>query len=349
MITTEIPIKNYFFLLSYAWNMLRESESLKVNFEKCSTPNDLFARVLVNGLNILIKKGLSKNYSSVSNTTTYLKGKVLIADSMSHFLNHSGKVICEHDELDHNILENQIIFQTLRNLQGKNIDLSLKREIHKLLKLSKSISSIEIKQSHFGQLSKQRDSLRSLLLNLCEIVYLSSIPTYTTGEKIFRDFINDEKSLGKLFEAFIYNFYRSKLKQNYSISKDEIRWGLTPLDETSQAYLPKMRSDVVIQTKNVKIIIDTKFYKSTFQSFYEKETIHSGNLYQIQSYIQHDTSTGEPKDRIGILLYPTIKETPPLKFKYQDGNRLQVRTIDLGQDWEKIEESLLNLIIEITA
>lgn len=349
MITTEIPVKNYFFLLGYAWNMLRECEQLKVNFEKCDTPNDLFARILVNGLNVLIRKGLKKDYQSLIEPVGYLKGKILISESMPYFLSQQGKLVCEHDELSHNIPENQIIFQTLRNLQFAKIDSGLKKEIHKLLRLAGEIQPIEIKKSHFENRKRHKDSLHSLLINVCEVAYLSSLPSYISGEKIFRDFINDERGLGRLFEAFIYNFYRSKLRDQFLISKDEIRWGLAPLDEVSGTYLPKMRSDVVVQSNKVKIIIDTKFYKSTFQNFYDKETIHSGNLYQIQSYIHHDSTTGERKERVGVLLYPTIKETPPLRYKYQDGNGLQVRTIDLSKDWKDIEESLLGLITEIAA
>lgn len=349
MITTEIPVKNYFFLLSYAWNMMHESSQLKVNFEKCNTPSDLFASILVNGLNVLIRKGLKKDYKPLIEPVGYIRGKILISDSVTYFLSQKGKLICEHDELTHNNLENQIIFQTLRNLRSSKIDSSLKKEIHKLLRLSEDIRPIEVQKSHFKNRPRHKDPLLSLLLNVCEVAYLSSLPTYISGDKIFRDFVNDENSLGSLFEAFIYNFYRSKLKNQFSISKDHIRWGLTAMDEASENYLPRMRTDVVVQSERVKIIIDTKFYKSTFQNFHDKETIHSGNLYQIQSYIVHDSSNGEKKDRVGVLLYPTIKKTPPLKYKYPDGNGLQVRTIDLSKDWYEIEKDLLDMIVEIAA
>src|SRR5690606_22553793 len=159
MITTEIPVKNYFFLLSYAWNMLRESSHLKVNFEKCNTPNDLFASILVNGLNVLIRKGLKKDYKPQVEPVGYIRGKILVSDSVPYFLSQKGKLICEHDDLTHNTLENQIIFQTLRNLQSSKIESGLKKEIHKLLRLSGDIQSIEIQKSHFKNRPRYKDPL----------------------------------------------------------------------------------------------------------------------------------------------------------------------------------------------
>jgi 5-methylcytosine-specific restriction enzyme subunit McrC len=349
MITTEIPVKNYFFLLSYAWDMLRENSYLKVDYESCSTPNDLFARILINGLNILIKKGLKKDYKSLTEPMGYLRGKILITESLPLIMSQQNKLMCQHHDLTHNVLENQIIFQTARNLQKSDINKHLKNELNKVIRLAADIEGIELNTGHFDKITKGRDRLQSLLLNVCEIVHLASLPNYSSGERIFRDFINDEKGLGRLFESFIYNFYKLNLDKQFSVTKDEISWGLAPLDEVSGVYLPRMRTDVVVQTPAKKIIIDTKFYKNTFQNFHHKDTVHSSNLYQIQSYILNDSLTGDKKNRTGVLLYPTIKETSPLFYKYADGNQLQVHTIDLSKEWHEIEISLLALIGKIAA
>ena len=348
MITTEIPVKNYFYLLSYAWNLLTEKDLIKVNFEDCETLDDLFSRILTSGVSLLIKKGVKKNYEYHQEDLSCIRGKISIQNSINLIISNKNKINCEFDELTYDILENRVIFQTLRNLLSSSINKDAKSSILKLLRFCGDITPIEIRKTDFKLMKKERCGLRALLINVCEVIYDSSLPSHENGERIFRDFINDERELGRLFEAFVFNFYREKLKAA-AVTREEIAWGLTTHDELSKEYLPKMRTDVVIKIANTKLIIDTKFYKSTFQNFHQKDTIHSNNLYQIQSYVLHDSLSNIGSTRIGVLLYPTIKSSPILSYTLNSNSRLQVRTVDLSLEWFEIEKQLLEIYSELTA
>jgi 5-methylcytosine-specific restriction enzyme subunit McrC len=348
MITTEIPIKNYFYLLSYAWNLLTEKDLIKVQLDDCETLDDLFARILISGTSLLVKKGVRKDYELHQEDLSFIRGKISIQDSINLILSNQNKLSCQFDELTYDILENRIIFQTLRNLLSSSIDKDAKSSIIKILRLCGGISSTEIRKSDFKNLRRERCGLRALLINVCEIIYDSKLPLNEHGGRIFRDFINDERELGRLFEAFVYNFYKNKLTGS-KVSRDDISWGLVSSDEVSRSYLPRMRTDVVISSGNKKAIIDTKFYKETFQQFHSKQSIHSGNLYQIQSYVLHDSILSPDIERVGVLLYPVINPTPKLKYQLNPNNMIQVRTIDLSKDWQEIERDLLDMYAEFAA
>lgn len=348
MITTEIPVKNYFYLLSYAWNLLTEKDLIKVKLDDCETLDDLFARILISGTSLLVKKGVRKDYELHQEDLSCIRGKISVQDSINLILSNQNKLNCQFDELTYDILENRIIFQTLRNLLSSSIDKGSKSSIIKLLRLCGGISSIEIRKTDFKKLRRERCGLRALLINVCEIIYDSKLPLNEQGDRIFRDFINDERELGRLFEAFIYNFYKSKLTGS-KVSRDDISWGLASSDEVSRSYLPRMRTDVVISSVNKKAIIDTKFYKETFQQFHSKQSVHSGNLYQIQSYVLHDSILNPDIERVGVLLYPVINPTPNLNYQLNPSNKIQVRTIDLSKDWQEIEKDLLDMYSELVA
>lgn len=82
------------------------------------------------------------------------------------------------------------------------------------------------------------------------------------------------------------------------------------------------------------------------QSHYEKETIHSGNLYQIFTYVKNQDASGSGKVS-GMLLYAKTQEeiTPESSF-VMGGNRISVKTLDLNQEFAVIAGQLDAIVEE---
>lgn len=76
------------------------------------------------------------------------------------------------------------------------------------------------------------------------------------------------------------------------------------------------------------------------QSQFNNNTIHSGNLYQIYTYVKNMDKDGSGKVS-GLLLYAKTDEmiTPEAKFSL-DGNKIMVKTLDLYCDFETIKKQL---------
>ena len=89
------------------------------------------------------------------------------------------------------------------------------------------------------------------------------------------------------------------------------------------------------------MIIDTKYYNKSMQRQYDKSTIHSGNLYQIHTYVT-EYDEGHKGNVDGMLLYAKTQEdiTPDGQIKHKDGNTIYFRTLDLNTDFDTIRKRL---------
>ena len=93
------------------------------------------------------------------------------------------------------------------------------------------------------------------------------------------------------------------------------------------------------------MIIDTKYYQEALQTYYDKKTIHSNNLYQIYSYLKnYEAEDKENKHCRGMLLYPTTSDEISLSYDV-DGHEISIKTINLNQHWKKID-SFTNIGLE---
>jgi 5-methylcytosine-specific restriction enzyme subunit McrC len=105
-----------------------------------------------------------------------------------------------------------------------------------------------------------------------------------------------------------------------------------------------METDITIENEYGKTIIDAKYYKETLIAKYDREKVHSNNLYQLFSYLmnQRGLSVLSYQTR-GILIYPTIENEVDLDYWY-DKHRIQVKTVNLNMNWKLIEERLKEII-----
>ena len=112
--------------------------------------------------------------------------------------------------------------------------------------------------------------------------------------------------------------------------------------------LPKMQSDITLSYKDKILIIDAKFWTHSTQTQYDKHTIHSGNLYQIFTYVKNKAANiGDTSCEVaGMLLYARTDEMIQPDVEYRmSGNSISVRTLDLNCEFHVIAKQL-NVIVE---
>lgn len=112
----DIPIKNIYYLLSYAWNKLEEGERINVAQMECATLIDLLASVLANGAAHVLRRGLDRGYVPYSEETATLRGKLDTATTLKRTYFAAPRIFCEYDDFQHNILHNQILATTMFNV-----------------------------------------------------------------------------------------------------------------------------------------------------------------------------------------------------------------------------------------
>ncbi len=155
----------------------------------------------------------------------------------------------------------------------------------------------------------------------------------------------DSQEMSHLYEKFILEYYKREFPQLHA-SASQIPWAL---DDDMTELLPIMQSDIMLSYKDTVLIIDAKYYSEhTTQVHYDVHTVHSGNLYQIFTYVKNKDAVfaGRPHQVSGMLLYARTDETIQPDQTYQmHGNRIDVKTLNLNCDFSEIAEQL-NLIAE---
>ena len=104
-----ILIKNIFYMLSYAYQVLRQSNYKKIESEPFDNVCDLFAAILVQGMNQQIKQGLHKEYVSLTDDLSTVKGKLNIQGTIENQMKRLQRICCDFDELSENNRLNQIL------------------------------------------------------------------------------------------------------------------------------------------------------------------------------------------------------------------------------------------------
>ncbi|MDD4697652.1 MAG: 5-methylcytosine-specific restriction endonuclease system specificity protein McrC [Fermentimonas sp.] len=342
----QIPIENIYFLLCYAWNKLEEKERVNISIDGKTELLDLFAKILINASRSLLKRGIDKNYIDYAEELTGVKGKIQISQTLKRNLLIKQRTICTFDDFSSNIISNRILVTTIYRLtRTKGLDNELKKELVGILRMLDGIEQIEITNSLFKQVKINRNNrFYGFVMNVCQIIYDSTLPSEEQGKYKFTDFTRDDNKMNQLFEAFIRNFYRIEQRKYKAVKKETIMWQFDNIDNESFDYLPQMETDITLENDEEKIIIDAKFYRETMTVHFDKERIKSANLYQLFSYLlNQEDNTTKTVTATGILLYPTIENDYNLDFKYKE-HEIQIRTVNLNADWRDITKRLKEII-----
>jgi len=342
----KIPIENIYFLLSYAWNKLDDKERVNVSIDDKTELLDLFAKILINGTNSLLKRGIDKNYINHTEEIAGVKGKVQISQTLKSNLLFRQKAICTYSDLSPNILTNRILVTTIYQLaRTKDLDSQLKDKLVSLLRMLGGIEQIELTTSIFKQVKLNRNNrFYGFILNVCQIIHENLLPSEELGKFKFTDFTRDERKMNQLFESFVRNFYRIEQRKYNTVKREIIKWQFEKSGDESLQYLPQMETDISLESDTEKIIIDAKYYSETMTINYDKEKIKSANLYQLFSYLLNQESI-DPKTQnaTGILLYPTIETDYNLAFQYGH-HKILIRTVNLNTNWKNISLRLKEII-----
>lgn len=345
---SRIPIRNVYFLLCYAWGRLQEGALVDVAAIDGTELVDLFAAVLLSGTHHLLRRGLDRGYLTEEAELAGVRGRIDIGMTARRMLSTHGRAYCQFDELRVDTLPNQILKTTIRHLScTTGISAQLREQLSRLGKALGGITEIHLSRGVFRRVQLQGNNrFYRFLLDVCQLVFESIMVDEATGTRRFRDFIRDEKRMAKLFEDFVFNFYRIE-RPDLEIRRDPISWVATSSDDPQLYYLPKMRTDISLRDGRRTLVIDTKFYAEVFQTYYGKRTIHSKNLYQVFSYLKNlEIAGGADANANGLLLYPVVDTPVSLRYSLPS-HTVRVCTVDLMQAWPDIRAQLLSLTKEL--
>ena len=115
-----ILIKNIYYMLTYAFQILKEKDIVQIESESFQDIQDLFAEIITKGMSVQLKQGLYKQYIAYDENLLKVRGKINIPATIKNQIQKRKLVHCEYDELSENNIYNQIIKTTLSILLKDN-------------------------------------------------------------------------------------------------------------------------------------------------------------------------------------------------------------------------------------
>lgn len=339
-----IPVQNVYYMLAYAFQVLNEDGYRNVATEQFNNVAELCAAILTKGVSLQLKRGLGRDYISETETLSGLRGKIDITESIKTQTILRRQMVCTYDEFSVNTYMNRIIKTTMLKLLHADIDKSRKKELRKLLVFFEEVQELEIHSINWNQQYSRNNQTYRMLVSICYLVLKGLLQTSTDGSTRLMEFV-DEQRMCRLYEKFILEYYR-KEHPELTANASQIPW---QLDDDFSDMLPVMQTDIMLSQGEKVLIIDAKYYEHTTQVQYDKHTLHSGNLYQIFTYVKNKEYElkDQPHEVAGMLLYAETEEEIQPEQKYMmSGNRISVRTLDLNLDFAEIRKQLDTIVFE---
>ncbi|MEB7759015.1 5-methylcytosine-specific restriction endonuclease system specificity protein McrC [Staphylococcus equorum] len=339
-----IAIKNIYYMLSYAYKVLNENGYRKVATEDFENAIDLYAAILIKGVSIQLKRGLHHEYVEEKETLKMVRGKINITESIKNLDIMNHKLNCSYDEFSINIYMNKIIKTTMILLLKAEISKERKKKIKKLLLFFDKVDVLDRHNINWNLQFTRNNQTYKMLTAICYLIIKGLLQSKKDGSSQLMDY-SDEQQLSRLFEKFIFEYYKKEFPQ-LTVTAPHIPW---MADDGIMDMLPVMKTDIILSYKNEYLIIDTKYYAKTLQNNYGTHKIHSGNLYQIFTYVKNlDIDLKEKSAKVsGMLLYAKTEEKIVPDNNYQmGGNQISVKTLDLNCDFIQVSEQLNQIALE---
>lgn len=333
-------------MLSYAFTALNQGGYEDVATEEFENIHNLFAAILAKGIGRQLKQGLYREYLNKKETVPVVRGKIDIPGTIQNRFARKQVLTCEYDELSENNLLNQILKTTVMLLlRHAKVNQEHKSDLKKEMLFFSGVDTIDPSTIRWSAIRFQRNNnTYRMLISLCQLIIEGMLLTTDSGEYRLASFI-DEQRLNRLYEKFILEYYSKECPQ-VTATASQIPWAL---DDGIGTMLPVMQSDITLTKGSEVLIIDAKYYTHTTQAKYDVHSLHSGNLYQIFTYVKNkDTEFGSEPHRVsGMLLYAATDEAIQPDNSYQmSGNKISVKTLDLNRDFAEIAAQLNKIVDE---
>ena len=268
-----------------------------------------------------------------------LRGKIDISASVKQQSMLKKQLVCNYDEFSVNSYLNRIIRTTMDVLVRSEISKERKKQLRKLLIYFSEVKPLSRESINWKLQFNKNNQTYQMLISICYLILKGLLQTTSDGSTKLMDFL-DEQRMCRLYEKFILEYFK-KEHPEVKASASQIPWDT---DDGYREMLPVMQSDIMLKQGDRTLVIDAKYYAHTTQKQYDVNTLHSGNLYQIFTYVKNlDTeNTGNVS---GMLLYAKTDELVLPNNNYKmGGNAISVKTLNLDCDFAEIRKQLDDIV-----
>ena len=253
-----IYIQNIYYMLSYAFQILKQEDYQHIASEKFDKIHDLFAAILEKGVSRQLKQGLYREYVPLQDNLSVMRGKLNMNATIQQKIQKKQKLSCEFDEFSEDNLYNQILKVTIHRLiHAEDVASERKQALKKLILFFGNVRLIQTDHIAWQRLIYQRNNRNyELLLNICYLVLNGMLQTTEDGSYKLLAF--SDEHMERLYERFVLKYYEQH-HHELNPAAPTIDWDYSKeSDSPLIQYLPKMKTDIVLTKDNKTLIIDAK-------------------------------------------------------------------------------------------
>lgn len=334
----RIPVRNLWLLMLYASELTRTRGLADVLFEAdLEDLPGLVARLLAEAVERRLRQNLTRSYRRREQSLTRVRGRIDVLETESRQLLSKGEVFCRFEELTMDTPRNRFVRSALdlvARLVGEDRALS-RRCVSLAADLARQgVGGVRPSRSEMAadQIGRN-DAGDRLMISLARLAFELALPTELAGPRPFLSPDREETWVRRLFEKAILGMARVELEPSGWRVRGgvPIEWQVSTASEGLAAILPRMVTDIVLDSPNgERVVIDTKFTSILTDGRFGSDTLRSGHLYQLYAYLRSQEGLDASwLVASGLLLHPAIgaslRETAVIQ-----GHSITFATFDLA-------------------
>lgn len=349
----RIPVRNLWFLMLYASDLFRAHAPKKVCVE--DNPDDipdLVAEILCHHVEHRIHRNLSYGYQSREAVLNRVRGRIDLFSTERHRLMDRGKIACRFDALTVDTPRNRYVRTALE---------AISRIVHRpgLAYRCRSLAGSFVRMGVTGERPGRFDySIHRFgrhdvqdqpMVAAAQLALNLALPTEEAGTSYLSSPYREDTWVRRLFEKGVAGFYDVVLSsRGWRVSAGKsLSWQIQDKSPGIDPILPSMRTDIILDHEETacRMVIDTKFTAILTPGWYREETLRSGYLYQMYSYLMSQDGNGDPLNdhASGLLLHPAVGVMVNEWVKIQN-HAIRFATVDLTASTQEIREQLLRIV-----
>jgi 5-methylcytosine-specific restriction enzyme subunit McrC len=301
---------------------------------------EVFVNVFLDELEKLLSQGLGRNYESQESNQTWVKGKILVSESIRLNCRKKEQLCVIYDEFLLDIPQNRILKTCLQLLYNQRFghntqqrilqNLGIFEEVNIAHNLPQDLAKIEYKNRMFVHYEQ--------VLSWAKIFLDNQSFSPFSGKTLQMALLFP---MEVLFENYVGKAFKKYFSDDFEINLQDR--GKHLIDRHLESPKFRLIPDIVVSGKKQTFVFDTKWKILNATKSSQNYGIEQSDLYQMYAY-------GKKYNAQQLfLIYPANENfSQPLQvFDYEEGMSLQILPFELSNSAENEIAKIINLLHKV--
>ena len=304
---------------------------------------ELFALLFVEASERVLRRGLLSDYVEREDDLPMVRGRVLGDRQVLERFGQLDRIICRFDELEHDVVENQLLAAALQVVSPRVTSIGLQRRISRLRGVLEPIcdtDQLDLAGARttltYNRLNAHYETAHQLAWLLLDALGIDDL--FAPGETRSFSFL---LNMNRLFERFVTRVVEQVLPVSRYRVTSQVFFKSVVWNVSSQRPYTNIIPDVLVERRGVsdwRVAIDAKY------KLYDERGFDPSDIYQTFLYAFALAGTASDGVPTSLLLYPATAAEP-------GSTRLRIRRLSGGTGAEifGIGLPIAGLLGELTA